>query len=126
MSITKACLLVPVLMLAGGVASAKSSGIEQSRVEAVVNDRNVALSLCYEDGRARNAKLQGNVAVSMDVDQDGHVLDAKSTAGTTLGDKDAVKCVLGVMKTLDFGSQENAQTVRYTLRFFEEPPKKED
>lgn len=123
MSLTKAFALLPFLMIVGGVASAKSTSIEQSRVEAVVADRSVALGLCYEDGRSRNPKLQGNVSVNMDVNEDGHVTDAKSGKGTTLADKDAVTCVLGVMKTLDFGTQDNAQTVHYTLRFFEEPPK---
>jgi len=124
--------ILPVLALAAGLgvplfgSRPVSPGIEQTRVEAVVAERNVALRNCYEDGLQRNSKLQGNVAVEMDVQESGLVLDAKSTKGTTLGDKQAVACVVGVMKTLDFGKQDQPQTVTYTVRFVHEPPKKED
>jgi hypothetical protein len=123
--------ILPVFALAAGFTAAfprplPAPGIEQSRVEAVVSDRNAALSRCYEGGLQRNAKLQGNVAVEMDVQESGLVLEAKSIKGTTLGDKEAVACVVGVMKTLDFGKQDQPQTVKYTVRFVHETPKQEE
>jgi hypothetical protein len=121
--------LVPVLALAAGLSAARplpAPGIEQSRVEAVVSDRNAALSRCYEDGLSRNSKLEGNVAVEMDVQESGLVLDAKSIKGTTLGDSETVACVVGVMKTLDFGKQDQPQTVKYTARFVHEKAKPEE
>lgn len=117
--------LLPLLALAAGLGTLKAPGIEQQRVEEVVADRRVGLSICYEDGRDRNPKLEGSVGVVMDVSESGKVLDAKSTRGTTIGDKEVVSCVLEVMKTLDFGAQDKPQTVRYTVRFAEEPPPKE-
>ena len=127
MSITS--FLLPVVLaanLAGHRPPVVAPGIEQSRVEAVVSDRNAALSRCYEGGLQRNSKLAGNVAVEMDVQESGLVLDAKSMKGTTLGDKEVVACVVGVMKTLDFGKQDQQQTVKYTVRFVHEPAKKDD
>ncbi|MBL8742310.1 MAG: AgmX/PglI C-terminal domain-containing protein [Myxococcales bacterium] len=118
--------LFPVFALALGVGALKPPGIEQSRVEEVVADRRVGLSICYEDGRDRNPKLQGNVGVVMEVDDTGKVRDAKSTRATTMPDKEVVSCVLDVMKTLDFGAQDKPQTVRYTVRFVEEPPAKDE
>lgn len=117
--------LLSLVALAAGFASAKAPGIEQNRVEEVVADRHVALSLCYEDGRDRDPKLQGTVAVVMDVEESGRVVDAKSGRGTSIGDKLVVSCVLDVMKTLDFGKLEQPQTVRYTARFFEQPAEKD-
>lgn len=118
--------LFPLLALALGVGVLKAPGIEQQRVEEVVADRRVGLSICYEDGRDRNPKLQGNVGVVMDVSESGKVLDAKSTRATTIPDKEVVSCVLEVMKTLDFGAQDKPQNVRYTVRFVEEPPAKDE
>lgn len=118
--------LLPLLALATGLGVLKAPGIEQDRVEEVVADRRVGLSICYEDGRDRNPKLQGAVGVLMEVDENGKVESAKSTRGTTIGDKEVVSCVLEVMKTLDFGKQDKPQTVRYTVRFVEEPPAKDE
>ena len=118
--------LLPLLALAAGLGALKAPGIEQQRVEEVVADRRIGLGICYEDGRDRNPKLQGSVGVVMDVEESGRVADAKSTRGTTIGDKEVVSCVLDVMKTLDFGKQEKPQTVRYTVRFVEEPPSKDE
>ena len=118
--------LLPLLALAAGLGALKAPGIEQQRVEEVVADRRIGLSICYEDGRDRNPKLQGAVSVVMDVQESGSVADAKSARGTTIGDKEVVSCVLEVMKTLDFGKQEKPQTVRYTVRFVEEPPAKDE
>lgn len=118
--------LLPLLALATGLGVLKAPGIEPERVEEVVADRRVGLSICYEDGRDRNPKLQGAVSVVMDVEESGRVAAAKSGRGTTIGDKEVVSCVLDVMKTLDFGKQEKPQTVRYTVRFVEEPPAKDE
>ena len=119
-------LALQLVALAAGVARPVAPKIDSSGVEAVVGERSVALSLCYEDGRKKNASLAGNVAVEMNVSEQGTVIDAKSIRGTTLPDKAVVGCVVDVMKSLDFGKQDKPQTVRYTLRFYEEPPKKED
>jgi hypothetical protein len=99
-----------------------ASGISQDRVEEVVADRSAALRGCYEEGLARNKDLRGTIAVTMKVSEAGRVAEAKSAPGTTLPDADVVTCVVDVMKTLEFGTQEAPQTVRYAMAFAPDPP----
>lgn len=99
------------------------SNISRERIEAVVGERNVALRACYDKGLEKNAKLAGTVSVDMTVSESGLVSDASSTRATTLKDGEVVSCVVGVMKSLDFGKQDAEQHVQYALAF--EPPQPE-
>ena len=104
-----------------GAAMPLATAISQERVEEVVADRSAALRGCYDEGLARKKDLRGAVAVKMSVAESGRVTDASSAPGTTLPDADVVSCVVGVMKTLEFGIQDAPQTVRYSLAFAPDP-----
>ena len=106
-------------------AAPLATGISRERVDEVVADRGAALRACYEEGLARNKELRGAIAVSMSVEDTGRVADAKSVPGTTLQDAEVVSCVVGIMKTLEFGLQDAPQTVRYALAFATDPPPSE-
>ena len=99
-----------------------SSGISQERVEEVVSDRGASLRACYEEGLTRNKDLKGSIAVKMTVADTGRVTEAKSAQGTTMPDAEVVSCVVDIMKTLEFGTQEAPQTVRYAVAFAPDPP----
>ncbi|MFO0554881.1 MAG: AgmX/PglI C-terminal domain-containing protein [Polyangiaceae bacterium] len=101
----------------------QATNISRDRVEAVVGERNVALRACYDKGLEKNAKLAGTVAVDMTVAETGLVTQASSTRATTMKDSEVVGCVVGVMKSLDFGKQDAEQHVQYALAF--EPPQPE-
>ena len=116
--------LLPLVALAVGTFAPTPPAIAPDRVHEVVSDRNVALAGCYQEGLDRDEKLRGKVSVEMNVSETGLVSDAKSTPATTLEDAAVVACVLKVMKSLDFGKQDEPQTVTYAVTFEPDPPKK--
>ncbi|NUP06912.1 MAG: AgmX/PglI C-terminal domain-containing protein [Polyangiaceae bacterium] len=118
--------ILPIVALALGSLASRAPALGQDKIREAVNDRGVALQGCYQDGLDRNPKLKGTIGVEMKVTESGVVEDAKSTQATTLKDDEVVGCVVKVMKSLDFGKQDSPQTVRYSMYFEPDPPKKEE
>ncbi|MCC6552837.1 MAG: AgmX/PglI C-terminal domain-containing protein [Polyangiaceae bacterium] len=56
---------------------------------------------CYRKALRRNPTLAGSVVVRLDVDEDGDVDEARDH-GSTLGDRDAIDCVIDQAEGLDF------------------------
>jgi len=112
--------VLPLVQLFVGSPTPLGDGIDRATVSRVLGAYGVDMQACYDDALKKDPKLRGTVALQLRVDQDGKVLKAASTGGTTLASADAVSCVVAIAAKVRFDEQANPVTVNYSVAF--EPP----
>jgi TonB family protein len=70
-------------------------------IQDVVRAKFRRFQSCYEDGLARNRKLEGRVSVRFIIDESGAVRHV-TNASSDLPDDDVIQCVLQAFRTLRF------------------------
>jgi hypothetical protein len=86
-------------------------------VQRVVREHLPAIRECYERGLEKNEHLAGRVGVLFTIDGRGNVSFA-ADAGSDLPDADAVTCIVGVFRSLQFPAPAGGTvSVSYPLVF---------
>jgi hypothetical protein len=107
----------------GGVQVTGS--LASDNVSRALRARNARLRRCYEKALTQNKTLTGRVQASLDIDADGQVTSATEVPrsrtgdeGTTLADPTAVRCVLGVLRSMSkLKPTEGSATAVVTINF---------
>jgi TonB family protein len=91
--------------------------LEPELIQKVVRANFGTFRSCYEEGLARNANLEGRVAVRFVVNQGGWVTSA-SVSENTLADCEVVECIRAGYMGLEFPEPTGGQvTVVYPISF---------
>jgi hypothetical protein len=98
-------------------AFSTSGQLPPELIQSVVRKSYDDFRTCYEQGLARNSKLEGRVSVRFVIERDGSVQHS-SNAGSELPDAEAVKCVITKFLALKFPPPDGGiVTVVYPIMF---------
>lgn len=93
-----------------------NGAVAPDAIRGVAERRFGAVRECYDASLAKDPKVQGVVAVKVQLDQNGAITDV-SDGGSDVTDKDLVTCVLGVFRGLTFPRPEGGVvTAVYAVR----------
>ncbi len=95
-------------------ATAVTGSLPPEVVQRVVRQSFGRYRLCYEEGLARNGKLEGRIAVQLVIGKDGAVVSADAAKETTLADAAVVACVVGAVRSLSFPAPDGGGVVTVT------------
>lgn len=82
---------------AGGSVGAEFGGMNEDKVKRVFESSSDALVACWQDAATGMPYLGGEVKFALEVDTSGKIVSAY-VASSTIGDRDAEKCMLGVLR----------------------------
>ena len=92
-------------------------GVDASAIEAALLAHRDEFRLCYErEINAENPKLAGRVGTSFVIGAQGRVTQA-GVASTTLGNANAERCILAVIRRIDFPIPRGGGIVQVTYPF---------
>lgn len=84
-------------------------------IQRIVRQNFGRFRLCYEKGLKKDASLKGTVTTKFTIDKSGDVTGNKDD-GSTLADKEVVKCIVGAFAALSFPQPEGGVvTVSYPI-----------
>ena len=81
-----------------------------------------SMKLCYESALRSNPALAGKLGVEFDVDASGAIHNLRKSDGD-FEDEPAIRCVLGVMRTVNMGAVVAPFRVQYGVKFAVEESK---
>lgn len=95
-------------------ATAVTGSLPPEVVQRVVRQSFGRYRQCYEQGLARDGKLEGRIAVQFVIGKDGAVASADAAKETTLADAAVVACVVGAVRGLSFPAPDGGGVVTVT------------
>lgn len=79
--------------------------LDPKLIVKTIKARMAGFKACYENALKRSPNLQGKVAITFTIDEEGRVTEA-SVESDTLGDPDVGRCITGIFKRLRFPKPE--------------------
>ncbi|MDX9720206.1 MAG: AgmX/PglI C-terminal domain-containing protein [Myxococcota bacterium] len=99
-----------------GMAKVEGS-LDQSAVQAVINENLGKIQRCYETALIGNTSLSGKITFDWTVGSSGKVTEAREVS-STLGDPKVSACIIGVIKKMKFPKPTGGDvTIRYPFMF---------